>query len=421
MFSSEVISSRTIADEKLNLFTKAIYNDSVVREEFHTYGPHTKSFDNSDEIEISINQQDAFISMHEAALFISGNYEEINGSGTTPDTIGTCTITNNAGLFLFESISFELNGKEIDRVKDPGMVCLIKALLSFNSNEMKGLSIAGWIIEGSSGLDTLNVTDKSFTFRIPLKFIFGLFNDYKRVLRGRQTLRLVRSRNDVNCFKSSGTKTLKFKLNTIELKTKLTYPNDLIKLNLLSEINKDKPIVVPFRKWDFHELPALRTADSDIWAVKTTTTVERPRCIIVAFQTNKKDNVTEDVSGFDHLNITDLRVFLNGDVYPYENMNLNWEKWHYSEIYHSYVDFQSNFLGKSINEPYLSYASFKTQPLFVVDTSKQLEQIQSYTVDVKLEFRAAKNFPTNTKAYCIIIHDSLYNYLPLTGIVKNVI
>lgn len=406
--------------EKLEIFKKPEFDESIIKEEFHTYYPHTKSFDNSDEIEISINQQDAFLSMSESAIFISGKYTEQKGSGKDQNEIGTCTLSNNCGLHLFESISYELNGKELDRIKDPGIICTIKGLACYNSDELRALNIAGFITDTDT-LETINTNDNSFTFRIPLKYIFGLFNDYRQVIKGKQTFRLVRSRNDYNCYTSTGTKRLIFTLDNIELKIKHVYPNDLLKLKLLKDINTDKTIVIPFRKWDYHELPSLRKTDSDIWAVKTSTKIEKPRFVIVTFQTDKKDNPKANVSVFDHIKLTNLKVYLNNQSYPYENMNLDFDKWHYTEAYQSYVDFQKQYSGKPFSEPAMSYALFKSKPIFIIDCQKQEEAIQSSTVDVKLEFRSKENFPESTKAYCIIIHDSIFQYKPLSGLVTSLI
>ena len=222
---------------KLELFQKVGIDDSIIKEEHHTYYPQTKSFNNNDEIEFIINQQDAFVSMHDSCLFISGKYTE---TGTT----GTCTLTNNCGLYLFDSISYELNGKELERIRDPGLMATIKGFLCYSPDEIKALHVAGWIKEGTDILETIDTSTKSFTFRIPLSLIFGLFHDYKRVIRGRHCFRLVRSRNDYNCYKTDGDKRLTFQLDNVELKIQHVYPNDTIKLELMKRINKDQPILI---------------------------------------------------------------------------------------------------------------------------------------------------------------------------------
>ncbi|KAJ8914680.1 hypothetical protein NQ315_017378 [Exocentrus adspersus] len=53
------------------------------------------------------------------------------------------------------------------------------------------------------------------------------------------------------------------------------------------------------------------------------------------------------------------------------------------------------------------------------DCSRRDENERPSTVDVRLEIEAAQGFPENTRAYCIIIHDCIMEYLPLDNIVNN--
>jgi len=48
------------------------------------------------------------------------------------------------------------------------------------------------------------------------------------------------------------------------------------------------------------------------------------------------------------------------------------------------------------------------------------ESVKSATVDVRLEFECKKNVPMNTTAYCLIIHDHVVQYNPLTNVVRKI-
>ena len=399
---------------KLQIFKPINNDESIVREEWHTYHPFTKSFNNSDEIEIVINQQDVFYDMSEAELYITGKFEE----ETAENKVGTCTLTNNAGAFLFESMTYELNGKEIEKVRDPGIVSTVKSMLCLTENESRGLDMAGWIWPFTTQ-KTIDETTKEFSFRLPLSFLFGVFADYKNVLMGRQKLKLVRARHDDNCYTSTGTKKATITLSSVELKVKHVYPSDAVKLRLLDDIAKNKPIFIPFRNWELHELPALRKTSRDIWTVKTMT--ERARYVIAFFMTGRKDNFKKDCTYFDNLNITDVRLYLNAEVYPYENMNLNFENRIYTEAYRMYTEFQKNYYGKQTSEPLLNFEHFASRCLFVVDCSKQNEALKSNAIDVKLEFQSSKNFPDDSRAFCIIVHDRVLEYQALSGQVRDLL
>lgn len=147
--------------EQLQLFQDPNYDESIIREETRTYHPFVKSFGNNDEIEITIYQQDALLLMHEAALSIEGTLKKTSETGNVE-------FTNNAGAYLFDSISYELNGKELDKVRDPGTVSLMRAYLCYDSDD-KEHSIAGWYYP-SGQLVTYDPTKSTFFMRIPLSF-----------------------------------------------------------------------------------------------------------------------------------------------------------------------------------------------------------------------------------------------------------
>ena len=395
--------------EELQLFQDPSYDESIIKEEIRSYYPFVKAFGNNDEIEISIYQQDALLLMNEAAISIEGTLRK-NAAST-----GTIEFTNNAGAYLFDSISYELNGKELDKVRDPGTVSLIKSYLCYEKDDYS-LSIGGWNYPDGQ-LVTYDPVKTTFLLRIPLWHLLGFFHDYKRLVFGKQVLRLIRARSDNNCFKVSNDDTVgELTITNIELKVKHVFLNDVLKLDLLTQINSDKPILMPFRQWELHELPALTNGTmKEIWSVKTCT--ESPRYIIMAFQTNKKDQKMQDVTEFDNIDVSNIKLMLNSEYYPYEDMKLDFSSRKYSEAYYMYTQFSKLFASN--NKPMLDFTAFSNRALFVIDCSKRNDSIKSSTVDVKIEIESRSPFPQNTKAYCIIIHDRVVEYLPLSGIIRN--
>ena len=57
--------------------------------------------------------------------------------------------------------------------------------------------------------------------------------------------------------------------------------------------------------------------------------------------------------------------------------------------------------------------------LIIFDYSNQNESTKY--VDIKIEFEAKNNIPTNTSAYCLIIHDRIVEYKPMEGDVRVLI
>lgn len=86
-----------------------------------------------------------------------------------------------------------------------------------------------------------------------------------------------------------------------------------------------------------------------------------------------------------------------------------------------YLRFQKSYYGKT-NTPLLNPEKFKSiAPIVVIDCSKQNESVKTSAVDIRLELEFKDNIPTNTTGYCLILHDTIVTYTPLTGMVKRVI
>ena len=99
--------------------------------------------------------------------------------------------------------------------------------------------------------------------------------------------------------------------------------------------------------------------------------------------------------------------------YTYDNLNLDIGKDRFALLYNMYASFQSSYYHRLDASPLLSPELFKSKaPLFVFDCSRQDDSLKSSAVDVRLEFEASMNFPAQTTAYCMILHDSLVEYTP---------
>ncbi|XP_030760009.1 uncharacterized protein LOC115885290 [Sitophilus oryzae] len=246
----------------------------------------------------------------QAELYIEAKFlEEVSAAVKT----GKCSLTNNVGAFLFESITYELNGKVIDKVRDPGLISTVKSLLCLNQNESTALDVAGWNWPNGTVKSYEPQTD-NFSLLIPLNFLLNVFSDYTSAIMGTQKLKLVRAKKDDNCYvNSEGNKKADITILNIELRVKHIYPNDSVKLKLFEAISKDKPVFIGFRKWEIHELPALRQARKDVWTVKAAS--ERARYVVVFFQEDRKDNYKADGTYFDNLKITDVKLYLNSEAY----------------------------------------------------------------------------------------------------------
>lgn len=391
----------------LNLTNGFHSDDSITGVQYHTYNPYTTSFGYNDEIRIAIQQQDLYVLPCDSHIYIEGEFKRKNAQ----DVTALPTASYFVGGFIFDDIRYEINGFEIDRCKNVGITSLMKGFISSTPNQNDFMT-SGWNVETA-------MVETSFAISIPLKLFLGFVEDYKKiVMNAKHELILVRKRNDVDCF--NGNDNLKINLNKVQWKIPHVAVSDLSKLKLLKNIELKRSIPMAFRSWELYEHPAIPQTDKHIWSVKTSSHLNKPRYVIVGLQTNRNNNAAASAAVFDHCEVSDVKLFLNSESYPYDSMNLNFERNSYVQAYLNFINFQDSYYPGQRKQTSWSYENFKRQAaLFVIDCSRQNESIKSSMVDVRLEFSSRANFPPNTTAYCLIIHDNIITYNPYTNIMNR--
>lgn len=102
-------------------------------------------------------------------------------------------------------------------------------------------------------------------------------------------------------------------------------------------------------------------------------------------------------------------------------MSLDFENNKFAILYDMYSRFRKTYYGQNNQETLLPIGAFiQVSPLVVIDCSYHNESVKSATVDVRLEFECRENVPPNT-AYCLIIHDRVMQYNPLTNVVRKLL
>lgn len=386
-------------------------DNSITKFEYHTYSPFLQSFNNNDEIRISIKHQDLCVLPSASFLYIEGRLLKEDGTPTQ-----LAQITNNTFAYLFDSIRYELNGVEIDQSKNVGHTSTLKNIVSLNENLSRMLHNAAWF-------NTTNhvLTNGYFNFYVPLNMLLGFTEDYNHVvINVKHELILTRSRTDDNAVISAADN-VKFNISKLQWRIPHITMSDESKLKMLKTIDGGRSLRMAFRSWDLYEYPLLSETTNHNWSVKTSNQLEKPRFIIFALQTDRKNQRAKDYAKFDHCNLTDVKLHLNSESFPYDDMNLRFAENRYALLYAMYSNFQKNYYGRD-PQPLFTRAEFLTYaPIVVIDCSHQNEAIKTGPVDVKLEFKTSENMPPLTSAYCLILHDRIVEYNPLTSEVKKIV
>lgn len=394
-----------------------VFDESITHYEIHAHQPYAStSLDNSDEIRITVQNQDLCILPSKSNLHITGKLLKVNN-----DVATTTKLVNNAICHLFQEIRYEINAIEIDKIKNVGITTLMKNLISFTPNQSIWMENAGWLnVEEKTSLVDAN---GCFDISIPLNMLLGFAEDYRKILCNvKHELILTRARHDIDALIQTAKEDVKISISKLEWLIPYVTLADKKRIELFNYIQKDPAISMSFRSWELYEYPMLPQTTKHVWTVKTATQLEKPRYVILGFQTARKNRDLKNASNFDHCNITDVKLFLNSQCYPYGHLNINMTQNQYSVLYDMYTDFQLSYYDQQTINPLLNKKQFMTYaPLVVIDCSKQNESLKFGPVDVRLEFETKESIPQETAAYCLILHDRIVEYHPISGGVKKLL
>ncbi|CAH0553464.1 unnamed protein product [Brassicogethes aeneus] len=306
-----------------------------------------------------------------------------------------------------DEIRYELSGKTIDRVRNPGVTTTLKGYTSFNKNNVNRLKNAGWNIDADCLVDVNNPATGEFNLCVPLNTILGFAEDFKKIIINlRQELVLIRSNSDHNAiYNSVANEINKIKINKMMWKMPHISVADDEKLKLLQHLESGNELQIAFRSWELVEYPLLQKTKSHTWNVKSTTQLEKPRYVIVGFQTDRKNSFNKNNGKFDNCNLKQIKIMLNGELYPYDTISIDYDKNQYSILYEMYLNFQHSYYERD-NEPLFNPSEFKSiAPLAVIDCSRQNDVLNYGVIEVRIEFECTKDMADNTSAYCLILHD----------------
>ena len=108
---------------------------------------------------------------------------------------------------------------------------------------------------------------------------------------------------------------------------------------------------------------------------------------IFVLQTDRKNVMSRDVSVFDDCNLSNVKVYLNSEFYPNDDLNLNFGIKIRYPVWYVYVRFHKAYYG--INS-FLTCFHLLRKPFAVIDCSHQNESVKSITVDVRIKLSARR-------------------------------
>ena len=197
----------------LRITDPILKDDSIDRYEEIVYEPVAGTNLNApgQDIRLTIETQDIFTHPSESFLIVEGRLLKTNNNSYGNDDL--ISLTNNGIMHLFKRIRYDLSGQEIETLVHPGQATTMLGLLKYadDFSKSKGLNQLWYkdttgdpSIDDNAGFSARqayiirNSDPKGlFSFRIPLKHIFGFCEDYDKVVYGLKH-NLTLTRNDDN-------------------------------------------------------------------------------------------------------------------------------------------------------------------------------------------------------------------------------
>ena len=387
------------------------------------------------DIRLTIETQDIFTHPSESYLIVEGRL--LKGDNNSYGNNDLITLTNNGIMHLFKRIRYDLSGQEIENIMNVGQATTMLGLLKYTEDfsRSKGLNQLWYMDTTANAEDANNGFDSrrvyiipnsnprgSFSFRIPLKHIFGFCEDYDKVVYGlKHNLTLTRNDDNNAIYKTdaqAGNPAVDVVVDGKVILSKISWfmphvtPADKDKMELYKIIERKEKIPVGYRmiQCDSASIPQ---ANAFSWRLSVKSSPEVPRFIIVGFQTDKIGSQKTNPSLFNNVNVSNIYVMLNSTRYPTADYNISFLGQKYSRVYGDVAEFRSKFfnIDELISNPSINIGYYRLlYPLFLFDVSKQSEKLKYSTTDIQIKMHFSANVPANTQAYAVIISDRLINF-----------
>jgi hypothetical protein len=403
-------------------------DDAIERYEWHEYEPVARTnLNTAGEIRINIELQDLFSHTAESYLLFEGRLTKVDN--TAYDNADAIAITNNGLMHLFSQISYSLSNQEIESLFHPGQATTMLGMLKYPNDFQlaQGLNqlwykdtAATAVIADNAGfairqayLIQKPTAKGTFSFIVPLKHIFGFCDDYDKVIYGfKQTLTLVRKSDDDAIFRAAAAGAGKVNIDKISWFIPHVYPSDTERMQLYKTIESKVAVSVAYRA---HQCDTITVPQSTTfsWHLSVKTSPEKPRYIIIGFQTNRDGNQEANPSIFDHCDLKNMYIMMNQERYPAVDYNLSFPNQRFSRAYRDAATFSEKFYGMDqlITQSNITPADFKDLfPIMVFDVSKQSERLKSSVVDIQIKATFNAAVPAGTEAFAVVISDRMLKF-----------
>lgn len=434
------MASIAVSDAMLDIGRAVPIDESIESFEYREYTPQdTKDLNGGGTIRIDIPAESAsFVNPSKSFLLVEGTLTKA-ADGSVYAAGAPVSLVNNAVAFMFSRIQYSINDKEIENIMTPGQATTMKGMLTYGDDFAKaeGLNLC-WQKDTTANAEDDNlgfaarrrlvvskpVPHGTFSFCVPLKHLLGFCDDYDKVLYSiKQTLELSRGKNSAAIFHAPGadatdTAALNGQVTLTKLTWRMPYviPNLEYRNTLKQQVINKVRIPISFRGMQCVSAAIPETTEHT-WKLGVPT--KTPRWILVAFQTDRRDNQLRNPALFDHVQVRNIYADINGRFYPNNGIKINFTQMKTSLAYKVLRDFKEEYYEIDARESSNQVTPLEFVdlfPIFVIDVRRyaaaEEDQPQAKALHIMLEFAA--NVPAATLGYAVVISEKLL-YLESDG------
>jgi len=426
-----------VISETLNITERFQIDESIESFQYREYEPQNpQAVNNYQAIQIDVQNQDIFTQPSKSYLYIEGTLTSTTATAYTADT--RVSLVNNAIPYMFSQIRYLINNTEIESIMSPGQATTMKGMMIYGDevNSGEGLNfcwrsdtVADSTADANLGFKMRRtyIIGKStpagtFSFCLPLGHLFGFCDDYTKVIYGVKQSLILSRQNDADAIYHAAPNAGvpadgKITISKLAWVMPHVLPSIDAKLMLEKVISDKTKIPIAFRAMQC-DMIAVPESTTFSWRLTVKTGTEKPRWLVIAFQTERNQSQLKNSALFDHISTSNMYALLNSDRYPLVDMNLDFAKCRISKAYRALSEFKKDYYGISDKESSnnITPLEFIEQfPLFVIDLRRQSEKLKNSVQDIQIKATFNQNPAANTTAYALLISDRLF-YLQSDGV-----
>lgn len=378
------------------------YNKYLIRNEYKKFYPKFDRRDiNKENTTISFKldyNNNCFLNLKNIHIYIEGEYKQTDEHPYGDKA--TVKLINNFVAHKFKTIEYKKHNYKIDLIENVGVASTMKGVITKTKTDTNNLN-TGFISNFEHG--------GIFTALVPLSDLGLGICDTDNIIWGSADEFIFTMNNDNDAiYRANDVAEGKIIITDIYLYTPLLEYDTIgctMLLDELKTLSEEGNYILNYYRWQCIKILNESMSGKSLKLDITTDyrSHKQPLFGIFAFQVNKSNDQLKDMSEFNHKYVKNYYFTINGNRYPEESQNLNFDKNKYNIAYMTYQSYKKIF---SITDKNMFYdiKSYKEPgPVYLVDLTCQPTDTEISNKTIFLHVDLDKEVKKDTCCYIILL------------------